>query len=137
MFHPTSQSADYLFLKNHIKVMEEKIVFSWLETRNKSGKIQLQISGSLFQIAQICGSEEANASEWLYQSSGGNPELRSPQTQYFLLLLQSARLHHRPLHVATVPLQDGAQPLQQQRASGASHGAPRGSREEPASQTPR
>lgn len=78
-----------------------------------------------------------NTSEWLYQSSGGNPELRSPQTQYFLfLLLQSARLHHRPLNIATVPLKDGAQPLQENHASGASHGATSGSRKEPDFKTP-
>lgn len=77
-----------------------------------------------------------NTSEWLYQSSGGNPELRSPQTQYFLFLLQSARLHHRPFNIATVPLKDGAQPLQQDHASGASHGATSGSRKEPGFKTP-
>lgn len=57
-----------------------------------------------------------------YQRSGRNPELRSPQTQRFLFLLQSPQLH-RPLDVATVPLKDGAQPLQQNHAGGASHGA--------------
>lgn len=62
-------------------------------------------------------------SKRVYQSSGGNPELRSPQTQYFLFLLQSAMLHHRPLNIATVPLKDGAQALQQNHAGGASHGA--------------
>lgn len=58
------------------------------------------------------------------QSSGWNPELRSPQTQSFLFLLHSSQLH-RPFNVATVPLEDGAQPLQQNHAGGASHGCSR------------
>lgn len=58
----------------------------------------------------------------VYQSSGWNPDLWSPQTLCFLLLLQTPHLH-RPLNVATVPLKDGAQPLQQNHAGGASHGA--------------
>lgn len=70
-------------------------------------------------------------SKWVYQSSGWNPELWSPQTQYFLFLLQSAVLYHRPLNIATVPVKDGAQPLQQYHASGASHGAAGSKRTEP------
>lgn len=64
-----------------------------------------------------------NSSDWDYQSGGGNPELGSPQTRRLLFLLQTPNLH-RPLDVATVPLKDGAQSLQQNHTGGASHGAP-------------
>lgn len=40
-------------------------------------------------------------------------------------------LYHRPLNIATVPVKDGAQPLQQYHASGASHGAAGSKRTEP------
>lgn len=52
---------------------------------------------------------------------GRNTRLRPPPAQRLPVLLQSAQLR-RPLDVAAVPLEDGAQPLQQNRAGGASHG---------------
>lgn len=134
------QVCDYLFfnlcMKNYIQLIptNKNIVHGWrLEIKVEKDNFNLNKRKLVSNVSNVWKWGH-NTSEWLYQSSGGNPELRSPQTQYFLFLLHSARL--RPLNIATVPLKDGAQPLQQNHASGASHGATSSSSRKPDFKTP-